>query len=592
MNKRKIFIIALLCVAATSVWAQSVEDGLKELYYGRYETARQAFEKAAAAKPDDRAYYYQGIAVLGLENKDAAAAVFQKGLQAVPNSPLLQVGMGRIDLINGNAAAAKQKFDAASTATNGANGDVARAIADANTVVKGGDRGYALSVMEKLLNNEGRKKKEQYTPTAADYIELGDAYRSLGGENGGKAISTYEKALEVDPKNAEAVMKQGLVNYNAKLLQEAVNDFNKATQVDPAYAPAYYELYEFYITPTKNQLSLENASKYLQKYMEVVGPGTGKLENEYNLAAIAFYNKNYDEAINKAKSVLPQAKDAYKGKLTRLLADAYLQKGDSVNAKATMDAYAQEVGPDKLEVLDYKELSAIYSRFKAPDSTQQDTIDKQALEYLEKYATEDTTKDVARFEEVAQAYADAHAFDKAGDWYKKVLALKQELKDSVVAIDYYHVGQNYYLGAGATTPPDSAALNKADSAFATLAEKFPDITTGHYWRGTVNMAKDEKAEKGIALPYFQKYLSMAEGDPAKNKVGLTRAYTYILIYYYNKEDKANIQTYMDKLSALDPNNETVKQIKENLASQEKAPQKSNGPKQGGSTKPGGSSKSN
>ncbi|HEY0611775.1 MAG TPA: tetratricopeptide repeat protein, partial [Chitinophaga sp.] len=210
MNRRKSLIVALLCVATNGVMAQSVEDGLKDLYYGKYQSAKQTFEKAIASKPDDRAYYYLGIAELSLENKDAAAAAFQKGLTAVPTSPLLQAALGRIDLINGNAAAAKQKFDAANTAAEGRNGDVARAIADANTSVKGGDRGYALSVMEKLLNNEGRKKKEQYTATAADYIELGDAYRVLGGENGGKAITTYEKALELEPNNAEAIMKQGL----------------------------------------------------------------------------------------------------------------------------------------------------------------------------------------------------------------------------------------------------------------------------------------------------------------------------------------------------------------------------------------------
>jgi len=566
---RQLIMIAALLGISNGLLAQSIEDGLKDLYYDKYQSAKQTFEKIVASKPDERAYYYLGMAELGLENTAGAAAAFQKGMQALPTSPLLQVGMGRIDLINGNAAAAKQKFESASLATQGTNAEVARAIADANTEVKGGDRGYALSVMQKLLNGDAKGKKK-YTPVAADYIELGDAYRLLGGENGGKAISTYEKALELEPSRAEAVMKQGLVNYNARLLQEAVNDWTKATTMDPNYGPAYYELYQFYITPTKNTFSLENAAKFLQRYMEVVGKGAGQQENEYNLAAISFYKKDYDAAINKAKSVIPQANDAYKGKFTRLVADAYLQKGDSLNAQKTMDEYVKSVPPEKLELNDYKMLSNIYTRLKSSDSAQQAAINKQGLVYLEKYAEADTTRDVARYEDVARAYANADAFDKAADWYKRVIAIKTEMKETPTAVDYYNVGQNYFRAAGTQAPLDTVMLNKADSAFGVLAEKFPDITTGHYWRGYVNAAKDELAKTGAAVPYFEKYLAMAEGDPTKNKVGLVRAYTYIMVYYYNKDDKTNLQTYMNKLLAVDPNNQTVKQIKENLSNNNKS----------------------
>jgi hypothetical protein len=66
---------------------------------------------------------------------------------------------------------------------------------------------------------------------------------------------------------------------------------------------------------------------------------------------------------------------------------------------------------------------------------------------------------------------------------------------------------------------------------------------------------------------------MAEGDPTKNKVGLVRAYTYIMVYYYNKDDKTNLQTYMNKLLAIDPSNQTVKQIKDNLSNSSKSQSK-------------------
>ncbi|RPD38815.1 tetratricopeptide repeat protein [Chitinophaga barathri] len=558
MNRRKSLFVAMLCIA-NGAMAQSVEDGLKDLYYGKYQTAKQNLEKAIAAKPtDDRAYYYLGIAELGLENKDAAAAAFSKGLTAVPNSPLLTAGLGRIDLLNGKTAEAKQKFDAASTATEGREGDVARAIADANSEVAGGDRGFALSIMEKLLNNEGRKKKQMYTATAADYIELGDAYRYLGGENGGKAISTYEKALEVDPNNAEAVMKQGLVNYNAKLLKQAVEDWAKATNMDANYGPAYFELYQFYVTQRKEQFSLPHAAQYLQKYVDVSDP-SDKAKNEYYLAALAFLQKNYDDAIAKAKAQMPTATDLYKNKLTLLMADANLWKGDSLTAKAIMDERVKTVGDDKLEINDLKLLSAIYGKLKDSDSATMAGYQGMAGNYLERYAEADTVKDAEKMRNVAEAFKEMRNYAKAAKWYGKAL----EFKDNTGAVsDHFYKGfYEYYAG-------DYAA---SDSSWTAFTAKYPEQVTGFYWHGMANAALDQLAKDGRAKAPFEKYVSLVKPeDEAKNKRFLTNAYTYLMLYYYNLDDKTNMQPYMDKLLAFDPNNDTVRQVKENLESTNKS----------------------
>lgn len=573
MNKRKSLIVALLCAASSSVMAQSVEDGLKDLYYGKYLSAKQNLEKVIAAKPtEDKAYYYLGIAQLGMEDVAGATATFQKGLQAVPTSALLQVGMGRIDLLKGDAAAAKAKFEGASTATQGRDGDVARAIADANSEIKGGDRAYALTVMEKLLNNEGRKKKEQYTPTAADYIELGDAYRFLGGENGGKAITTYEKALELDPNNAEAVMKQGLVNYNARLKAEAVADYTKATNMDPKYGPAFYELFLFYTTPKKDQLSWENAAQYLEKYMAVADPAD-KTKNELLAASISFFKKDYDAAISKGQAALSGATDANKNQLVLLIGDSYLQKGDSLNAQKTMDAYVQEVGESKLDSADYKLLSAIYMKLKSSDSATQEGYTTKALGYLEKYANSITAKDPETFIQIAEQLKAAKKYTAAAEWYDKANQISIANKEQLQAIDYFNVGINYYYGAVSIQPIDTVLLNKADAAFQKVIEVKPDLGTGYYWRGQSNFAKDQQAQAGVAKPFYDKYIEMSESDPAKNKSTLIRAYTYELLYYYFKEDKSNVKVYADKLSALDPSNITVKEITENMAAREKAANK-------------------
>ena len=558
MNRRKSLFVAMLCIA-NGAMAQSVEDGLKDLYYGKFQTAKQNLEKAIAAKPtDDRAYYYLGIAELGLENQAGATAAFTKGLAAVPASPLLTAGLGRIDLLSGKNAEAKQKFESASTATEGRNGDVARAIADANSEIITGDRGYALTTMEKLLNNEGRKKRQMYTATAADYIELGDAYRFLGGENGGKAISAYEKALELDPNNAEAVMKQGLVNYNARLLQQAVVDWTKATNMDANYAPAYFELYQFYITLKKDQYSPANASKYLQKYIEVSDP-SDKAKNEYYLAALSFLQKDYDAAISKAKALMTTANEVYKTKLTHLTADAHLQKGDSLSAKTIMDERVKTLGEEKLELNDLKLLSAVYAKLKSEDSATQAQFTVKAGDYLEKYAEADTAKDAEKYRAVAESFKDMRNYAKTAYWYGKTL----EFKDNPRAIeDQFFKGVYEYY---------AQQYGAADSTWADFTAKYPTQANGFYWRGMSNFAVDQQAKEGKAKEPFEKYISMIKPeDEAKSKRNLTNAYTYLMLYHYNKDDQAAMQPFMDKLIAIDPANETVRQVKEYLESTNKA----------------------
>ncbi|MCK7559550.1 hypothetical protein MKQ70_33195 [Chitinophaga sedimenti] len=160
---------------------------------------------------------------------------------------------------------------------------------------------------------------------------------------------------------------------------------------------------------------------------------------------------------------------------------------------------------------------------------------------------------------MAEAYKGANQYAKAGDWYTKAPEAKLANKDQVSALDYYNPGNTYYFGSNGGT--DTVTLNKAIAAFALLAEKYPDLTTGHYWVGKATAAKDVEAKSGIAKPYFEKYISMAEGEPAKNKAGLVTAYTYVMVYYYNVEDKAAMNAVIDKVTALDPENSVVKDIK-------------------------------
>ena len=59
--KRVLSLLVTVVVLGNSLFAQSVEDGRKFLYYERYKSAKDAFEKVIASNPNDiNAVYWLG----------------------------------------------------------------------------------------------------------------------------------------------------------------------------------------------------------------------------------------------------------------------------------------------------------------------------------------------------------------------------------------------------------------------------------------------------------------------------------------------------------------------------------------------------
>ena len=85
----------------------------------------EGLEKAVAAKPSDAfTIYWLGQAYLKAytvaDSKDALAKakdIYQKALNSGVNDPWIWVGMGHVELLEGNNASAKQRFEQAITAT-------------------------------------------------------------------------------------------------------------------------------------------------------------------------------------------------------------------------------------------------------------------------------------------------------------------------------------------------------------------------------------------------------------------------------------------------------------------------------------------
>ena len=73
---------------------------------------------------------------------------------------------------------------------------------------------------------------------AIDYFNRGNAYYILGQHQ--KAIDDYTRAIELDPKLAEAYCNRGIAYSNLGQYQKAIDNFTRAIKLNPKHAFAYY----------------------------------------------------------------------------------------------------------------------------------------------------------------------------------------------------------------------------------------------------------------------------------------------------------------------------------------------------------------
>ncbi len=166
-----------------------------------------------------------------------AKALYQKMLATNGNAPLLLVGMGHIELLYGNKTDSRQRFETAISLTKEKDINVLNAVAYANIDAKAGDPNYAI---QKLTTATQIKRFND----PETYVLMGDAYRRL--LDGGNAIESYQKALNLNPKLAEAEMKEGIIYLTQNNREYFLPDFESAVTMDPAYAPAYEQLFLYW----------------------------------------------------------------------------------------------------------------------------------------------------------------------------------------------------------------------------------------------------------------------------------------------------------------------------------------------------------
>lgn len=536
-----LFCVALLATSLTQ--AQSLEDGKRFMYYERYKSAKDVFEKLVAANSANAdAAYLLGQTYLALEDVASAKSLYQRTLMANPNSPLLIAAMGHVELLEGKAQDARSRFETAVSLSQGKNVGVLNAVGFANVDAKNGDAMYAVDKLKQATTIKGFKDPEVYT-------NMGDAYRKMG--DGGSALRSYESALAIAPNYAKASYRIGKIYQTQGRQQEDIfmRYYNEAIAKDAAYAPVYFNLYSYFY-----ETNVTRSAGYLDQYLSHADDDS---KNCYYRASMKFAQGLFQETITKADECIAAGGNAPYPNLYGLKGYAYNRLGDSINAKSSFEAYLAKQQPEKLGPNDFATYAKILLKFPGNEALAGEMTDKAvAADSLESGKLE-------YLKGMANYYLNQKLYSQAGDWYNKIVGIKK----NVTKTDLYNAGYNYYKGAN---------YAKSIEVFTAYAQKFADDILGNYMIARSNALIDTAMTLGLAVPAYEKAAAVGEAytDKAKVKDQLLASYKYLIAYHFNiKRDKTTALSYCDKALLVDPADAEMIANKEAISKASMAPPK-------------------
>ncbi|WP_300564841.1 tetratricopeptide repeat protein [Flavobacterium sp.] len=565
MNKVKIFSIALIAFGFAT-YAQDVELAKKAIDAEQYEKAKTILKAAINAKPDNgKAAFLLGNVYLQQSQADSAKIYFQKGLTAKENANFNYIGLGQIDLDNGNATAAQFNFDQALK-------DIKKKDIEQFIYI-----GKAFTNSEKpdfkkaILNLNKAKVISPNDPQTL--LALGDAYYADKNQN--EAYASYRNAFDVDATLIRAKMQLGVLLKGAKAFAEAKSAYDNVLAINPNYGPVYRELAETYYLWGNNDKAkykeyTEQALQYYEKYMSLTDYSLASRMRHADFLILA---KDYvalekeAEAMKKLNNVNPR--------ILRYLGYSSYENGKPDEAiKALQDFTGNQT--NKIIGRDYLYLGLAQIKKAVPtiaaDSKEKIKVDdvmfNKAVANISK-AVEMDKPMANELNEIGKKLFDQKLYKYAAAIYEIAISnpnSKNYLYDNFY-LGYAIYFENAYKEEGEKV--DVVALKKADKAFESVIAASATTQEAYIYRARVNslLETDPIAQEQMVKSY-EDYIRVVteKGDvelqkPA-NKTKFVEAYQNLALH--NKKDKVKATEYINKALAIDPTNAETLNIQKAL----------------------------
>lgn len=524
-----LFFAAFLSLSAV---AQNVQDGVNHLYAERYKSAKDVFDKQLAANPNNmEAVYWTGQLALAQNDAAGAKAVYEKALAANGNAPLVLVGMGQVELLEGKANEARQRFETAISLSKGKKANdpkvltaIGRGISAVyNDKEKKGDINYAITKLQEATTIDPNN--------AEAWLVLGNAHRKA--HNGGQAAVAYQTAASKNPKFAVPAFRLAGLYTSQQNWDVVVEQLNNAITADPTFAPAYMDLYDYFL---RYKRDFPKADEYATQYLKYADPSP---ENEYLKAQTAFVQNKFDDAITIGKNIIAQAGEKTRPNVYRLLGYSYVGKGDSTTACQYVGQFFAKATEEDLRGQDY--------------ILQADACGKDNPAIVRESYYKAATMDSVLSKQVTILNEGIERFKKVGNkrFEGDLRLLSYQLRGTQAnPAELFQIGLPYYQAGDFT---------RADSVFGAYSKAFPDSVYGYLWSARSLGRIDSTMEQGLAIPQYEQLLRVAELDKVRLKAYGLEAVGNLAQYYVNvKKDKEKGVSYLRKGLEFDPENSAFK----------------------------------
>ena len=509
----KYALVVVSSFAFNTAFSQTLKDAERATDLERYRDAIKTLQPLSNSS--EEAKLYLGDAYLRAGKADSAAIYYNQA-GANTKSAIGMVAAGKAALVKGNVSAAEAQFENAIKASKKKDANVymliGQAYADAN--VK--DNTKALEYINRA--NELTKNNN-----AESYIVLGDI-NQLNANGGGPAMTAYDRAIQIDPKNAKAHYRRGQLYVRSRNFNEAQTALQAALAADPNYAPAYRELGEMYYFAGKYPQALENYRKYTS-----MAENTPETRAKY--ASFLFLTKDYAGTIKEAQEVLKQ--DPKNAVMNRVMAYSLYETDKNAEALTTMENYFKVADPAKVLASDYAYYGRMLSKGNKNDLAQTN-FDK---------ALQMDPNNVELMDDIASFYASQKSYDKAIPLYNKII----ESKPKNLNVYNVRLADAYYA---------NKQLNEADALYSEVLKANPTYAHGLFQRARI--ADDKDVDKsGDAKPMYEEFIKVVNQDPTKAESykGYLIPANYLLGFYaYKAKDYATAKKYWQEVKRLDPSN--------------------------------------
>lgn len=554
-RKAILAILVTLCFILPNASAQNMEKGLHLIDMDQYHNAAGVFKELTKQNPTNAdMWYYLGLCYSEIGNADSASIAFNAGLLADPKNPVNLAGQGMVHHLKKDDVQAKASFLAASNLKQKKYPNGLASIL----------KGYVICQypVDAFITNVYKEAQENNPKDPNIHLNWGKIL--YNAKEYGPASLAYQRALSYDEKNIQAHYLLGQMYNAARNSQAALIELDAALALDPSYVPAIREKGDAYYGQDKYEEAATWYAKYIQLTEETVSSMT-------RYAYVLFYAKKYDKAYEILSKILKL--DPNNSVMLRLMGWVSYETNKDADGIHAMNKFFQLRKDSTSNILpkDYEYYAKLLMR------TKQDSL---AIVYFQKTLAVDSTKKREYILNIGDLYLNQKKYVESAQYYEKAHHFRSGIDGQLQA----KIGSNYKAAALLLIPTDSTQkraflasptpafmelLVKADSAYSRVCQSNPNNYYGFLQRARLTNILDPDGSKGLARPYYEKTLAVAEANnPSENTSVMLECLQYlgsqIGLSFMNAAQakdkaltaqyKAEIIEILNKILVLDPAN--------------------------------------